>query len=330
MKNYKVFSLLAMTVLLTACPGTKPHLEVSEPKFAPLGEEITAQQYSDGMLAGFNALDFANRTDDTVLGSKRGICVRSSDVKTDARVNGTQTNNHSISRFESSGVFDSETKVGLMSEDNKSYRKAKEVDGTKIDDETHNDKSFYFEKVRIANADYYAKVYPQEQLVKTSDGDLIDETYTEELMFSYYNYMSLIVLTDYLELRATAKKFPTLDAEVLANYKFYKNGNTYTSVFNKDEEGKNDTQTKQQKVSQSEKIQVSFTEYGYDYLASAYLEKEIKYLKDDAFDIRKKGDYENTIGKGYIDCKFEESPTDVHVEAVDYEGYTAEVEILYY
>lgn len=328
MKNYKVFSLLGLTVLLTACPGTKPHLEISEPKFAAMGSRITAEQYYDGMFAGLNALAISNTNEETVLGDLRAHTIRSADSTVKQRENGSKVADcRTITKNEFESTFDSETKVGLLKEDDKGYWNGYQYSVDRDHEESHNETSFYVEKVRIANADYVGRVYPDKRLVLANSGDELDETYTEAKMFSLYSELHAKEIIDYYETYRHVQEFASMTDEELARYAFYKNGNTYTSVFTKSIHGVDDTKVTYIDYDASEKIQVTFTEYGFDYLASFKLEENIKYLKD--FGGFKKGDYRNAKSIGYIECKYEESQIDNNLEAVDYEGYTAEVRVLY-
>ena len=328
MKNYTVFSLLGLTVLLTACPGTKPHLEISAPKFAAMGSRITAEQYYDGMFAGLNALAISNTNEETVLGDLRAHTIRSTDSTLKERENGSNVADfRTITKNELDSAFDSETKVGLVKEDYKGYYKGYQNGADKLDEERHNETSFYVEKVRIANADYIGRVYPDQRLVLANSGDELDETYTEAKMFSIYSEFHVKQAIDYHETYRHVQQFASMTEEELAQYTFYKNGNTYTSVFTKTSHGVDSTEVTYIDYDESEKIQVTFTEYGFDYLASYKLENNRKYLKD--FGIFKKGDYRNAKSIGYIECKYEESQIDNDLEAVDYEGYTAEVRVLY-
>ena len=326
MKNYKVFSLLGLTILLTACPkpAEKAPFEISEPNFAAMGQEVTMNEYREGMLSSLGELDIYT-SGDHIFTNKRVHTVRSSDSTFDLMQNGKKANKHLLTKNITDNALDEETKVGSISQDNRSYQTGYEKDNG----EKHETSNYYIQKVRIANEDYFANVFPDKHLIKTTNYGVIDETNTEEKHFSNATFMLVVPAIDYFETREFLQQLSTLSEAELANYKFYKNNNTYTSVYTYSITGVTDPmKTTNTSTATTEKIQFTFTYYGFDYLASFNQDAKLKYLKDNGDSI-KKGDYTNTKHFGYIECKYEDSPTNLNLEPVDYTDFDTEVDIEY-
>ena len=240
-------------------------------------------------------------------------------------INGKKANRHLLKKNITDNTLDAETKVGSISQDNRSYQTGYEKDNG----EKHETSNYYIQKVRIANEDYFANVFPDKQLIKTTNYGVIDETNTEEKHFSNATFMLVITAIDYFETREFLQQLSTLSEADLANYKFYKNNNTYTSVYTYNITDVTDPmKTTNTSTATTEKIQFTFTDYGFDYLASFNQDAKVKYLKDNG-DSFKKGDYTNTKHIGYIECKYEDSPTNLNLEPIDYTDFDAEVDIEY-
>ncbi len=159
MKNYKVFSLLATTVLLTACPG-KPHLKVYEPEFTEMGSEITVEQFKTEFSAAFGELTLSTSYETNPWGDMRVSSVSSYENNCTYKYGNVKGYDKSVGKFTKSAEFDSETKVGLYQADEKVFDNTKDKNGTKIENEQWKDNYYYIEKVRIAGKDYIASVYP--------------------------------------------------------------------------------------------------------------------------------------------------------------------------
>ena len=329
MKNYKVFSLLATTVLFTACPG-KPHLTVSEPKFAEMGVEVTIEQFCDGMDAGFSALTLSSNFETNPWGNMAVLCVRSTQNQCEYKYGNIKGYDKSVARNKYSAEFDAETKVGVYKDDLRKFDNTKDKNSTKVQNEQYSSTEYFIEKVRIAGKDYIASVYPEQQLIKTNIDYEIDETYTEEILFSDATYVHAALILDYPELKAFPTLIKTLSEEALANYSFYKNGNTYTWLFNSTEENSNSV-TKE-RIVRSAQQQIRFDGDSYEYASSTVYDCTRDYLNttnDSNGDARKNGDYDKLVQKSYYEAKYDGSPENIHFEPVEYEGYEVEVEVTY-
>ncbi len=329
MKNYKVFSLLATTVLLTACPG-KPHLKVYEPKFAEMGSEITVEQFKTEFSAAFDGLTIATDFETNPWGNMRMSNVVSSKNECEYKYGSVKGYDKSVVKNKESAEFDAETKVGLYKSDLRSFDNTKDKNGTKIENEQWKDNLYYIEKVRMAGKDYMASVYPKEKLIRTTEDSDIDETFTETLMFNYATYRHASLILGFLSLKVFPNRLASLSEEELANYNFYKNGNTYTWLFNLTEES--DTGAVKEKTIRTAKQQIRFDGDSYEYASSTVFDCDREYLEsvsNSNDDVRRKGDYDKLVKKEYFETKYDGSPENVHLEAVSYEGFEAEVEILY-
>ena len=329
MKNYKVFSLLATTVLLTACPG-KPHLDVSEPKFAEMGAEITVEQFKTDFGAAFSALTLSTNYETNPWGDMRMSNVASAKNQCEYKYGNVKAYDKSVVRNIESAEFDAETKVGLYKADLRKFDNTKDKNNTRVENEQYTSNEYYIEKVRIANKDYIASVYPDQRLVKTNEGEEIDETYTESIMFSFATYQHAVWILDFLALKTFPTRLAGLSEEELANYNFYKNGNIYTWLFNLTEE--NENSEVKEKIVRTAKQQIRFDGDSYEYASSTVYDCDREYLEsvsDGNNDVRKKGDYDKLVKKEYFEAKYDGLPKNVHLEAVDYTDFDAEVDVLY-
>jgi len=328
MKSYKVFSLLSLSLVLTACPDNVPPFSIGEPTFAKMGQQITMEQFYDGVFAGLNALELNNYRDDVAMSSKRVHAVEAYDEQSDGKVLDKKIKIRRTFLQENNDTFDAETKVASLSSSLKSYIDGKNPDGSNIHVNRNENETYYIQKVRIANEDYLANVYPDKQLIEAISSGLIDETHTEELYFSKASYIEMIRKTNFVGLKAYVQEIYSLTEDELANYKFYKNENTYTYTKQSSVSGVNAIKTFESHLSENRKVQFTFTDYGFDYVFSNYTENKTKYLKDNENSF-KKGDYTNYVYRGYTEFKYEDSPSDVHVEAIDYTDFDANVTVLY-
>ena len=329
MKNYKVFSLLTTTVLLIACPG-KPHLKVYEPEFAEMGVEITVDQFTTEYNAGLAGLTLATNFETNPWGNMRVSKVSSYENNCKYKYGNVKGYDKSVGINKKIAEFDSETKVILYQIDEKVFDNTKDKNGTKIENEKYENGERYSEKVRIAGKEYFAYVLPSQRLVKATDESEITETYTEEMAFAGEELWLATAIVNYFELKNFPKRLEALSEEALANYSFYKNGNTYTWLFNVTEE--NAPGAVIEKIIRTVKQQIIFNGDSYEYISSSTYDcdrKFLEYVADNNKDVRKKGDYDRLVKKTYLKIKYDGSPEDVHLEPVDYEGFEAEVNIVY-
>lgn len=216
MKKIKFIPSLALVCLLSAC-GTTKAPSMAKPRFAKQGEEIASYE------------DFSNQYQ-TVLGESE---LSSDDFKMGDREMNSKTYimesaiikrnkkafaEVSIIRYgEALNRFDGDNQIIANKGKTVTYGVDKECDSTRVDESRSNENTVYQEstvdgKQYYVNADLNSKTY--------SKGFELSDTATAE---HYYNQMASAVVS--MLMTATLVLLPS---EAVEDFKFYRNGNTFT------------------------------------------------------------------------------------------------------